>query len=267
MLKPGFVADNRGGARPRWPRAPAAAPPSSASSTPTATCYNAAAVCADGEVVGIYRKRLLPNYAVFDEERYFTPGTRPTRSSCTSSAASRSGVSICEDVWSPDGPIADAGRRRRRADRQHQRLAVPPRARPATASGCSPPGPPTRTLRARLRQPGRRPGRAGLRRRLAGVRRRRRRCSPAARSSSRSCSSSTSTIAAGVPQAPARPARPRVTEAPLPTVDDRRRPGRATSARRRHAAGRRRSTRSPRSTRRSCSAPATTSPRTASPTS
>mgnify|MGYP002064133120 CR=1 FL=1 len=36
---------------------------------------NAAAVCADGAVLGIYRKRLLPNYAVFDEQRYFTPGT------------------------------------------------------------------------------------------------------------------------------------------------------------------------------------------------
>ena len=36
---------------------------------------NACAVCADGEVPAIYRKRLLPNYGVFDEERYFAPGT------------------------------------------------------------------------------------------------------------------------------------------------------------------------------------------------
>ena len=39
--------------------------------------YNAAAVCAGGQVLGTYRKRLLPNYAVFDEERYFTPGSEP----------------------------------------------------------------------------------------------------------------------------------------------------------------------------------------------
>ncbi len=38
--------------------------------------YNAAAVCANGRVEGVYRKRLLPNYAVFDEQRYFAAGTR-----------------------------------------------------------------------------------------------------------------------------------------------------------------------------------------------
>ena len=37
--------------------------------------FNAAAVCAHGEVQGVYHKRLLPNYAVFDEQRYFAPGT------------------------------------------------------------------------------------------------------------------------------------------------------------------------------------------------
>src|SRR5258708_28236577 len=36
--------------------------------------YNAAAVCADGDVKAIYRKRFLPNYGVFDEERYFAAG-------------------------------------------------------------------------------------------------------------------------------------------------------------------------------------------------
>jgi len=35
--------------------------------------YNACAVCADGEVKAIYRKRFLPNYGVFDEDRYFAP--------------------------------------------------------------------------------------------------------------------------------------------------------------------------------------------------
>ena len=57
-------------------------------------------------MLGTYRKRLLPNYAVFDEARYFTPATRPIRSSCTSIGGVKVGVSICEDVWSPDGPLA-----------------------------------------------------------------------------------------------------------------------------------------------------------------
>src|SRR5436190_13935816 len=37
--------------------------------------FNSAAVCAAGKVQGVYRKHLLPNYAVFDEQRYFAPST------------------------------------------------------------------------------------------------------------------------------------------------------------------------------------------------
>ena len=66
--------------------------------------YNAAAVCAGGEVRGIYRKRLLPNYAVFDEQRYFTPGSEPLQ--LYRIAGVRVGISICEDVWSPTGPMS-----------------------------------------------------------------------------------------------------------------------------------------------------------------
>jgi NAD+ synthase (glutamine-hydrolysing) len=68
--------------------------------------YNAAAVCAGGEVVGTYRKRLLPNYAVFDEQRYFTAGEATDPLELYVVAGVRVGVSICEDAWSPDGPIA-----------------------------------------------------------------------------------------------------------------------------------------------------------------
>ena len=66
--------------------------------------YNAAAVCAQGSVQGVYHKRLLPNYAVFDEQRYFTPGAEAL--SLFRIAGVRVGVSICEDAWSPSGPIA-----------------------------------------------------------------------------------------------------------------------------------------------------------------
>jgi NAD+ synthase (glutamine-hydrolysing) len=65
--------------------------------------HNAAAVCAFGKVQGVYRKRLLPNYAVFDEARYFTPGNEAHR--LYDVAGVRMGVSICEDIWSPTGPM------------------------------------------------------------------------------------------------------------------------------------------------------------------
>jgi len=66
--------------------------------------HNAAAVCAGGGVLGTYHKRLLPNYGVFDELRYFTPGTEPLQ--LYEVAGVRVGVTICEDVWSPTGPMA-----------------------------------------------------------------------------------------------------------------------------------------------------------------
>jgi NAD+ synthase (glutamine-hydrolysing) len=66
---------------------------------------NAAAVCAHGSVQGVYRKHVLPNYAVFDEQRYFAPGADAPE--LVRIAGVRTGISICEDAWSPDGPIAD----------------------------------------------------------------------------------------------------------------------------------------------------------------
>jgi len=63
--------------------------------------YNACAVLQDGKILAHYRKQLLPNYAVFDEERYFTAGKD---SAVFNLNGVRIGLSICEDVWSP-GPI------------------------------------------------------------------------------------------------------------------------------------------------------------------
>jgi len=65
--------------------------------------YNAAAVCANGKVLGVYRKHLLPNYAVFDEERYFEPWSQDGPLFVIGGA--RVAVTICEDAWSPSGPI------------------------------------------------------------------------------------------------------------------------------------------------------------------
>jgi NAD+ synthase (glutamine-hydrolysing) len=66
--------------------------------------YNAAAVCAAGKVHGVYRKHLLPNSTVFDEERYFARSTIDGPLYVIGGV--RVAVTICEDAWSPTGPIA-----------------------------------------------------------------------------------------------------------------------------------------------------------------
>lgn len=65
--------------------------------------YNAAAVLADGAVVGVYHKERLPNYGVFDERRYFREGAGVALYQI---AGAWVGVTICEDIWSPGGPFA-----------------------------------------------------------------------------------------------------------------------------------------------------------------
>ena len=110
VLKPGFVAANRAAL--------------DAFAAQTRGCaavvgfvdadrdlYNAAAVCANGAIVGVYRKRLLPNYAVFDEQRYFTPGSGGADGNdpleLFEIGGVKIGVSICEDIWSPFGPLTE----------------------------------------------------------------------------------------------------------------------------------------------------------------
>lgn len=69
---------------------------------------NAAFICRDGVIVGRYAKQELPTYGVFDDRRYFVPGT----TACVvDTAGVRLGVTICEDAWYP-APVrqaADAG--------------------------------------------------------------------------------------------------------------------------------------------------------------
>jgi NAD+ synthase (glutamine-hydrolysing) len=103
LLKPGFVADNLTAL--------------SKVAAATARCaavvgfvdeqldlYNGAAVCAAGEVRGVYHKQELPNYAVFDEQRYFVAGDGAARLFVVGGV--RVGVTVCEDAWNPAGPIA-----------------------------------------------------------------------------------------------------------------------------------------------------------------
>ncbi len=66
--------------------------------------YNACAVCAGGEVKAIYRKHHLPNYGVFDEERYFENGSRAPFLGLGDTVI---GPTICEDIWLEGPPITD----------------------------------------------------------------------------------------------------------------------------------------------------------------
>src|SRR6266702_664641 len=68
--------------------------------------FDALYVCAEGEVKAIVHKRLLPNYGVFDEKRYFEPGDEAVVYPVGSVAA---GLTVCEDLWQP-GPAADLAR-------------------------------------------------------------------------------------------------------------------------------------------------------------
>jgi NAD+ synthase (glutamine-hydrolysing) len=73
--------------------------------------HNSLAVLADGAVQRVYRKVRLPNYAVFDEQRYFVPGSEPDAIEVGGFPV---GLTICEDVWFPGGPAqaeAEAGAR------------------------------------------------------------------------------------------------------------------------------------------------------------
>jgi NAD+ synthase (glutamine-hydrolysing) len=67
--------------------------------------YNAVGVLADGREAGFYRKICLPNYAVFDEKRYFQTGDRLT---VLEVGGIRLAVNVCEDIWVDEGPTQAA---------------------------------------------------------------------------------------------------------------------------------------------------------------
>ena len=68
----------------------------------TDAIYNAAAIIEHQTLISTYRKMVLPNYGVFDEQRYFTPGNEPTIFNVN---GVKTAINICEDIWSDDGPI------------------------------------------------------------------------------------------------------------------------------------------------------------------
>jgi NAD+ synthase (glutamine-hydrolysing) len=66
--------------------------------------YNACYVCAGGEIKAVYRKRFLPNYGVFDEDRYFAPGRDLI---LLEHGKTLVGPTVCEDMWQPGPPATD----------------------------------------------------------------------------------------------------------------------------------------------------------------
>ena len=66
--------------------------------------YNSAAIISDKTLQGVYHKIHLPNYGVFDEKRYFSKGSK---NKLIVLGKTKIGVSICEDIWHPNGPILE----------------------------------------------------------------------------------------------------------------------------------------------------------------
>ena len=85
-----------------FPSGPVVAP--STHGNPHAIAHNSAAVIQDGRVMGVYHKRHLPNYSVFDEYRNFVPGAS---TAVIHVAGTDVGLAICEDAWQDNGPFED----------------------------------------------------------------------------------------------------------------------------------------------------------------
>jgi NAD+ synthase (glutamine-hydrolysing) len=66
--------------------------------------FNACYVCSAGEIKAVYRKRFLPNYGVFDEDRYFAPGRDLI---LLEHGKTLVGPTVCEDMWQPGPPATD----------------------------------------------------------------------------------------------------------------------------------------------------------------
>lgn len=69
----------------------------------TGEIYNAAAICRHGVVLGVYHKHLLPNFNVFDEQRYFAAGVDNPLFMINNICI---GVTVCEDIWEAQGPVS-----------------------------------------------------------------------------------------------------------------------------------------------------------------
>ena len=96
LLKPQFIADTKTALEQVVPLAKGLTIITGFAQGKNGKCFNAAAVLQDGTIHQVYQKGLLPNYGVFDEKRYFTPGHIPV---FLEHQGYRIAVTICEDIW------------------------------------------------------------------------------------------------------------------------------------------------------------------------
>ncbi len=104
VLKPGFVADSRVAVeKVAAASGSCALVVGFADRAADGRVHNAVAVCHGGRIAGVYHKRQLPNYDVFDEARHFSAGSSPLQLFVVGGV--RIGLAVCEDLWAGDGPV------------------------------------------------------------------------------------------------------------------------------------------------------------------
>ncbi len=102
VLKSGFVAENQRAMREIVAETQGCVAVFGFVDGTLGSLSNSAAIASNGTLHGTYNKQLLPNYSVFDEERYFIPGSS---FSLFTICGVPVGVTICEDIWQADGPV------------------------------------------------------------------------------------------------------------------------------------------------------------------
>ncbi|BBL80065.1 putative glutamine-dependent NAD(+) synthetase [Rubrobacter xylanophilus] len=104
LLRPGFVRDNLAALEEVASRVPEGVVAAVGFVDLESDLYNACAVVSGGRVLHRYHKRYLPNYGVFDENRYFREGKGAPVLRLDGTLA---GISVCEDIWYPGGPARE----------------------------------------------------------------------------------------------------------------------------------------------------------------
>jgi NAD+ synthase (glutamine-hydrolysing) len=105
LLKPAFIAENRAALKSLAARVGATAAVVGFVDEIKGKRYNAAAWLENKKIRTIYHKTCLPNYGVFDEQRYFSAGERPV---VVPFRGRKIGLTICEDIWLGNGPLPGA---------------------------------------------------------------------------------------------------------------------------------------------------------------
>ena len=104
LMRPSFIEENLNALRDFAGRVPQSVVAAVGFVDLDADLYNSCAVISGGEVLHRYHKRYLPNYGVFDENRYFREGAGAPMIDLDGALV---GVSVCEDIWYPGGPARE----------------------------------------------------------------------------------------------------------------------------------------------------------------